>query len=188
MEVGLSEFSQHTDGEWRKISNSENKKRDHERNDEIHSSLFLCPLPCPPSPPLLVCGHQPVTSWLLVWLLSLALPTVPLSVLCSRFAMLSKFRTYRPAGNTLQWTTKTCFTSTCTQIMQLSAGRSWISSSTTTGKQWRWCTKTAQVWDSHDTSPGHVGSEQRESECSRGINSSGGVHENALLHEANGVF
>uniref|UniRef100_A0A452SHG1 Uncharacterized protein n=1 Tax=Ursus americanus TaxID=9643 RepID=A0A452SHG1_URSAM len=78
---------------------------------------------------------EPVTSWLLVWLLSLALPTVPLSVPCSRFAMLSKFHTYRPAGNTLRWTTKTCFTSTCTQIMQLSAGQSWIWSSTTTGKQ-----------------------------------------------------
>nr|BAE90092.1 unnamed protein product [Macaca fascicularis] len=76
-----------------------------------------------------------VTSWLLAWLLSLALPIAPPSVLCSLFAMLSKFHTYRPAGNTPRWTTKICFTSTFTQIMQLSAGRFWIWSSITTGKQ-----------------------------------------------------
>uniref|UniRef100_A0A8C9Q1E9 Uncharacterized protein n=1 Tax=Spermophilus dauricus TaxID=99837 RepID=A0A8C9Q1E9_SPEDA len=73
--------------------------------------------------------------WLLVWLPSLALPIVPPSVLCSLFATLSKFHTYRPAGNTPQWTTKICFTSTSIQIMQLSAERSWIWSSITTGKQ-----------------------------------------------------
>lgn len=144
-------------------------------------SLLLFPLPALSSQLLLVFGHQRVTSWLLVWLLSLVLPTVPRSVLCSLFAMLSKFHTSRPAGNTLRWTTKTCFTSTSTQIMQLSAGPSWIWSFTTTGRQWLWCMKTAQVWDAHQTAPGHVWSKQREPECPIGINSPGGVHGNAFI-------
>lgn len=133
------------------------------------TNLSFSSPPFLPLHPLLVFGHQRVTSWLSVWLLCSALLIVPLSVLCSLFAMLSKFHTYRPAGNTPQWTTKTCFTSTSTQIMQLSAGRSWIWCSTTTGKQWPWCMKTAQVWDSHKTSPGHVWSKQREPESSIGI-------------------
>uniref|UniRef100_A0A8D0UG28 Uncharacterized protein n=1 Tax=Sus scrofa TaxID=9823 RepID=A0A8D0UG28_PIG len=81
------------------------------------------------------CPMTHVTSWLLVWLLSLALPTAPLSVLCSLFAMLLKFHIYKLAGNTPRWTTKTCFTSTSTRITRPSAERSWIWSSTTTGKQ-----------------------------------------------------
>uniref|UniRef100_A0A4W2GZY5 Glutamate ionotropic receptor kainate type subunit 1 n=1 Tax=Bos indicus x Bos taurus TaxID=30522 RepID=A0A4W2GZY5_BOBOX len=76
-----------------------------------------------------------VTSWRLVWLLSLVLPIAPPSVLCSLFATLSRFHIYRLAGNTPPWTTETCFTSTSTLIMRLSAGRSWIWSSTTTGRQ-----------------------------------------------------
>lgn len=122
-------------GEKRKVCNSANEKKNHGRNDYIHRTLFLFPLPALSSHPLLVVGHQRVTSWLLVWLLSLALPIVLLSVPCSLFAMLLKFRTYRPAGNTPRWTTKTYFTSTSTQITRLSAGQSWIWSSTTTGKQ-----------------------------------------------------
>lgn len=50
------------------------------------------------------------------------------------------------------------------------------------------------VWRQHRygthtrTSPGHVWSEQRESECSRVMNSSDRVHESAPLYEVNGVF
>lgn len=114
----------HAGGEWRTVCNSENENKNHGRKDYIHRTLFLFPLPALSFHSLLVVGHQRVTSWLLVWLLSLALPIVLLSVLCSLFATLLKFRTYRPAGNTPRWTTKTYFTSTSTQITRLSAGQS----------------------------------------------------------------
>lgn len=104
-------------------------------------------LPCPPPPPPLTLErHQRVTNWLSVWLLCLAHPIVLPSVPCSPFAMLWKFHTYRPVGSIPRWTIKTCFTSTSIQIMQLSAGQSWIWFFITTGKQWPWCMKTAQVW------------------------------------------
>lgn len=123
-------------------------RRNHERGDEIHRTLSFLSLPLPSSPlhSLLADGRQPVTSWLLVWLLSLVLPIAPPSVLCSLSATLLRFRTYRLAGNTPPSTTETCFTSTSTPIMRLSAGRSWIWSSTTTGRRWLWCMKIAQVW------------------------------------------
>lgn len=88
---------------------------------------------------------QPVISWLSVWPQCSARPTVLQWVRSSPSVTRWRFLTFRPAGNTRLWTTKTASTSTCTQTTPPSAVLCWTSCSSTSGKPWRWCMRTQQV-------------------------------------------
>lgn len=89
--------------------------------------------------------HQCVTSWLSGWLPCSVLLTAPRSVLSSPSAMPWRSLTYRPAGNTRRWTTRTPSSSTCFPSTPPSPGPSWTWWLSSNGGSWLWSTRTARV-------------------------------------------